>query len=115
MDETVTVAVETLRRVLDGQVVHKSRHQRSAAPPRQGQATDHERMLSLLTPREYEVLVLLRRGATTTGIASCMGVTYSTARSHIQRVLEKLGVHSRLEAAVFSSKQTGWQLVTTRA
>jgi DNA-binding NarL/FixJ family response regulator len=115
MDEDVTAAVETLRRVLDGQVVLDSHHRRSTVPPRPRQATHDERLLNLLTPREREALVLLRRGTTTPGIATCMGVTYSTARSHIQSVLEKLGVHSRLEAAVFASAQSGSELVSPRA
>lgn len=55
-----------------------------------------------LTAREREVLERLVRGQSTRVIAAEMGVAYSTARTHIQSVLSKLGVHSRLEAAAFA-------------
>lgn len=51
-----------------------------------------------LTAREREVLAHLVGGASTAELAQAMTVTYSTARSHIQNVLTKLGVHSKLEA-----------------
>jgi DNA-binding NarL/FixJ family response regulator len=41
-----------------------------------------------------------------------MGVAHSTARTHIQSVLDKLGVHSRLEAAAFAARhQPSWRAV----
>ena len=43
-------------------------------------------------------------GETTDRIATEMGVTRSTARTHVQNVLTKLGVHSRLEAVVVAAK-----------
>ena len=55
-----------------------------------------------LTAREREVLERLVRGERTHAIASGMGVTYSTARTHVQSVLHKLNVHSRLEAVAFA-------------
>lgn len=51
-----------------------------------------------LTAREREVLAHLVHGASTVELAEAMTVTYSTARTHIQNVLTKLGVHSKLEA-----------------
>lgn len=55
-----------------------------------------------LTVREREVLAHLVRGASTADLAEAMAVTYSTARTHIQNVLTKLGVHSKLEAIAFA-------------
>lgn len=52
-----------------------------------------------LTPRELEVLRQLVRGASTGGMASAMGISVTTVRSHTQAVLNKLGVNSRLQAA----------------
>jgi DNA-binding NarL/FixJ family response regulator len=57
-----------------------------------------ERM-SRLTPREREVLALLAEGADNDNIAQSLVISPQTARTHIQNVLGKLGVHSRLEAA----------------
>lgn len=54
--------------------------------------------LKSLTPREREVLKLLRDGCDTYAIAEMLVVSYATARNHVQHVLNKMGVHSRLEA-----------------
>jgi two-component system, NarL family, nitrate/nitrite response regulator NarL len=51
-----------------------------------------------LTAREHEVLARLVAGQTTAVMAADMGVTLNTARVHVQNVLTKLGVGSRLEA-----------------
>ncbi len=55
--------------------------------------------LSFLTDREWEVLRCIVDGNTTSEIAKTLGVRGSTARTHVQNVLTKLGVHSRLQAA----------------
>lgn len=55
-----------------------------------------------LTARENEVLELLVAGESTRGIAHRLGVTRSTARSHVQSVLGRLGVHSRVEAVRYA-------------
>jgi DNA-binding NarL/FixJ family response regulator len=54
-----------------------------------------------LSPREREVLALLARGAKTSAIAEALFISPETVRTHIQNILTKLGVHSRLEAASF--------------
>lgn len=58
-----------------------------------------ERTLDVeLTDREQQVLELLGRGNDTDDIVSELLIGRATVRNHIQRVLAKLGVHSRLEA-----------------
>jgi two-component system, NarL family, nitrate/nitrite response regulator NarL len=52
----------------------------------------------LLTLREQEVLMLIMEGQSTKQIARSLAISMSTARTHIQSVLVKLGAHSRLEA-----------------
>ena len=47
------------------------------------------------------MLALLAQGADNDGIAQHLVISPETARTHIQNVLGKLGVHSRLEAAAF--------------
>ncbi|WP_181791861.1 response regulator transcription factor, partial [Streptomyces phytophilus] len=54
------------------------------------------RLLQMLTPREVEVLVRVAEGEDTRLIAQGMRIAASTARTHVQRVLMKLGVGSRL-------------------
>lgn len=57
---------------------------------------------AFLTRREREVLQRLVRGEGTQDIADELGVAFATARTHIQNVLDKLGVHSRLEAVALA-------------
>ena len=63
-----------------------------------------QRLLGVLTPREVEVLVRVADGEDTRVIASGMHIAPSTARTHVQRVLMKLGVGSRLEAAALAAR-----------
>ena len=58
-----------------------------------------------LTGREVEVLRMLAEGDNTKEIAVRMGIQVSTVRNHIQKTLEKLGVHTRLEAVLVGIKQ----------
>lgn len=59
------------------------------------------RRMARLTRREREVLSLLAEGADNDTIAQALVISPQTARTHIQNLLSKLGVHSRLEAAAF--------------
>jgi DNA-binding NarL/FixJ family response regulator len=51
-----------------------------------------------LTRRELEVATMLAQGRTNTAIANALHISTHTARHHTQRVLGKLGVHSRAAA-----------------
>lgn len=57
--------------------------------------------IARLTRREREVLALLAEGADNDGIARALVISPQTARTHIQNILGKLSLHSRLEAAAF--------------
>jgi LuxR family maltose regulon positive regulatory protein len=52
-----------------------------------------------LTPREHEVLDLVRQGLTNREIARTLWIAESTVKVHVHHVLEKLGARSRTEAA----------------
>jgi DNA-binding CsgD family transcriptional regulator len=54
--------------------------------------------LSLLTPREIDVLEAITDGHSTVKIASLLGISSATVRTHIKSLLAKLGLHSRVEA-----------------
>jgi DNA-binding NarL/FixJ family response regulator len=58
--------------------------------------------LSLRTAREEEVLRCIAEGLSNRAVADRLGVTANTVRNHVQRVLYKLNVHSKLEAIVFA-------------
>ncbi len=57
-----------------------------------------------LTRRESEVLRLLATGLDNAKIAEVMGISVTTVRNHIDHVLTKLGVHSKLEAVVYAAR-----------
>ena len=59
-----------------------------------------------LTVREREVLSLLAGGTSTAAIGQRLHIARNTARAHVQRVIEKLGAHSKLEA-VAVARRTG--------
>jgi DNA-binding NarL/FixJ family response regulator len=58
-----------------------------------------------MTRRESEVLGYLARGRSLIDIASAMSISMNTARNHTQRVIEKLGAHSKLEAVVIALRE----------
>jgi LuxR family maltose regulon positive regulatory protein len=55
-----------------------------------------------LTPREREVLALVRQGLSNRQIARTLWIAESTVKAHVHHVLEKLGARSRTEAAAVS-------------
>jgi PAS domain S-box-containing protein len=84
------------------QVLDAARHMRKggfSTPPAPASATPPTQDL---TDREREVLALLAQGLSTRDIAQTLSISPSTARNHIQNILHKLDVHSRLEAVTFA-------------
>jgi PAS domain S-box-containing protein len=55
-----------------------------------------------LTDREREVLSLLAQGLGTRELAASLSISTSTARNHVQNILHKLHVHTRLEAVAYA-------------
>jgi two-component system, NarL family, nitrate/nitrite response regulator NarL len=93
--------VRSLRSVLEGQVVVPASASRAVVGNGNG-SSDHDLIYSQLTPRELEVLRLLVEGNSSREIAQALGVSPNTVRTHVQGILAKLQVHSRLEAAAFA-------------
>ena len=56
----------------------------------------------VLTPRESEILSLLAEGQSNKVIARNLGISDGTVKLHVKAILRKLGVHSRVEAAVIA-------------
>jgi len=71
---------------------------------RQREAAVAAERLVNLTPREREVLALLVEGLDQDRIAAALVISPETARTHLQRVLRKLGVHSRVEAVALVAR-----------
>jgi two-component system, NarL family, nitrate/nitrite response regulator NarL len=92
------VLVEVLRRVAGGEIVVEGSFLRRRRDEPVGQP-QLRRLASFLTPREFECLAFLVEGLDTTAMAARLGLSRTTVRTHVQSMLTKLGVHSRLEAA----------------
>jgi DNA-binding NarL/FixJ family response regulator len=93
--------VTALERVLAGEVVVDVP---DASPPARRSAEPNQalRLAGHLTSRERECLLMLVEGLDTVAMVTRLGVSRTTVRTHLQSVLTKLGVHSRLEAASFA-------------
>ena len=65
------------------------------------QSQEALRRFAELTPRQREVLWHLLHGEGTDGIAEILSISINTTRNHIQQVLQRLEVHSRMEAVAY--------------
>ena len=63
------------------------------------------RLAGYLTPRERQVLGLLMEGASNKDMARRLSIRSNTVRTHVQNVLTKLQVHTRLGAVTFAVRQ----------
>jgi PAS domain S-box-containing protein len=57
-----------------------------------------------LSQRELQVITLMRMGASTAAIADQLYITKATVRNHIQNILSKLKVHTRLAAVAYVNR-----------
>jgi DNA-binding NarL/FixJ family response regulator len=58
-----------------------------------------------LTERELEVVALLARALTNQQIAAELAISPATARTHVEHVLTKLGMHTRAQVAVWANQR----------
>jgi two-component system nitrate/nitrite response regulator NarL len=58
-----------------------------------------------LSPRERETLVHLARGASNKEIARALDIAETTVKIHVQNILRKLELSSRVQAAVYASER----------
>ena len=69
--------------------------------------TDEEagrKLSAQFTPRELDVLRLLAEGYDTAGLASRLNIAPHTVEWHVRHVIEKLGVHSKLQAVIAAAR-----------
>jgi DNA-binding NarL/FixJ family response regulator len=88
------IAPSVTRRLLDAFASH-------LPDPTTGRTPTDER-LGQLTDREREVLVQVARGSSNTEIAQHLTVAEATVKTHVGRLLAKLGLRDRVQLAVFA-------------
>ena len=67
------------------------------------EVVESKSIFSSLSPREYEILRHLTEGQSNKVIARHLGITDGTVKLHVKAILKKLGLHSRVEAAVLAA------------
>ena len=83
--------------------------------PGSGDGPEVINRLILLTPREIEVLEAITDGHSTTTIASLLGISTATVRTHVKSLLVKLGLHSRVQAVSLILRSNGGSQSTETA
>lgn len=101
-DVRVQRFVSAVQAVLEGQVVIPRQLATAVGGARSAEDRHAVLLGQQLTEREREVLALLVDGASGADIAERLTISTNTVRTHVQSVLTKLQVHSRLEAATFA-------------
>ena len=86
-------------------LARRARIDLAEAAPEPGAATEDSPVARLgLTPRELEVLLLVAEGRTNRAIGETLFMSEKTASVHVSRILAKLGVHGRVEAAAVAHR-----------
>jgi two-component system nitrate/nitrite response regulator NarL len=84
--------------LMTGKLVQGLRTPPKSATPPQHVETEREK----LTPREKEIITLLAKGASNKEMARVLNVAESTVKIHVQSILKKLNLTSRVQAAVYA-------------
>jgi DNA-binding NarL/FixJ family response regulator len=65
---------------------------------------DSKLVTAKLTARERQIMQLVAKGASNQAIAERLGISLHTVRNHVQRIITKLGAHSKLEAVAEATR-----------
>jgi two-component system nitrate/nitrite response regulator NarL len=100
-----------LRRALNGEPVLERRgagplvEGLRLAPEREVPRAKRHSRRGTLSPREREILGLVAQGHSNKRVGKALGVAESTVKIHVRHILQKLKLSSRVQAAVYASKQ----------
>jgi DNA-binding NarL/FixJ family response regulator len=106
-DATADQIIEAVRRASKGEVLipvelfaRAIARQRGVAIKKQ----EREQLLAAFTPREVEILNLLAEGLDTAAMAQRLCIAPHTIEWHVRHVIEKLQVHSKLQAVISAAR-----------
>jgi PAS domain S-box-containing protein len=107
LDKTADLhqVVDAIRRLRAGQALlgtHEIAELVRFAGHRREQEREDRQAIASLTSREREVLEALAAGLDGQTIADRLGISIRTERNHVARILNKLGVHTQLQAVLFA-------------
>ena len=107
-DATADQIIEAVRRSSKGEVLIPVELFARAIARQRGAATvkrEREQLLAEFTPRELDVLHLLAEGLDTTAMSERLGIAPHTVEWHVRHVIEKLQVHSKLQAVIAAARK----------
>ncbi len=97
--------LDSIRRAVNGESVMSSQMAGKLADAMrasQKEVAAAEISTGKLSPREREIIVMLARGASNKEIARLLDLAESTVKIHVQGILRKLNIASRVQAAVYA-------------
>jgi DNA-binding NarL/FixJ family response regulator len=94
--------VVAISAVLEGQMVLSRRMAQAASDSMSPEEHEAASLAELLSEREREVLALLVQGLSSRDMADRLSIARNTVRTHVQSILTKMQLHSRLEAAAYA-------------
>jgi len=107
-DATAEQIISSVRRAAKGEVLIPAELFARAIARHRGAVVkkrERERLLAEFTPRELDVLHLLAEGLDTTAMSQRLGIAPHTVEWHVRHVIEKLQVHSKLQAVISAARK----------
>ncbi len=90
--------------------LHPEAAHQLAAALRPGPGEQEEPPPDILTERELEVLTLVARGMSNREISEQLNISLKTVKAHVSSILQKLGIESRVQAALYALRHDVVQL-----
>ena len=107
-DATADQIIEAVRRASKGEVLIPVELFARAIARQRGVVTrkrEREQLLAQFTPRELDILNLLAEGLDTGAMSERLGIAPHTVEWHVRHVIEKLQVHSKLQAVIAAARK----------
>ena len=107
-DATADQIIEAVRRASKGELLIPAELFARAIRRQRGVVTmkrEREQLIAQFTPRELDILHLLAEGLDTTAMSQRLGIAPHTVEWHVRHVIEKLQVHSKLQAVIAAARK----------